>query len=128
MSTSRIMVIDHELPLLALLDDILTQAGYDVALYTYGPPDDKEMVRAHPAAILLDYRPGDEAVVGQVLQSRWTATDTPIPVIFWSVGSRSIRRPSGLVAANPPSRWHGKPFAILELLDTIEGSLRPTPA
>jgi DNA-binding response OmpR family regulator len=118
------MVIDHELPLLALLDDILTQAGYDVALYTYGPPDDKEMVRAHPAAILLDYRPGDEAVVGQILQNRWTAADTPIPVILWSAAPDQLAAHPAWYR-QPAVQMTHKPFSILELLDTIQDSLTP---
>jgi CheY-like chemotaxis protein len=61
-----VMVIDNDQHILALLDEILTLAGYEAHLYTYGLPDRVELLRVRPALIVCDYLlDGDE--VGQEL-------------------------------------------------------------
>jgi DNA-binding response OmpR family regulator len=52
---ASIMVIDDDQTILALLDEIMTEADYEVHLYTYGLPDSAELRRVHPDLIICDY-------------------------------------------------------------------------
>jgi sigma-B regulation protein RsbU (phosphoserine phosphatase) len=63
---ASIMVIDNDQTVLALLDEILTMTGHETHLYTYGLPDQEEILRVRPDLIICDYlMDGDQ--VGQEL-------------------------------------------------------------
>lgn len=60
------MIIDSDQHVLALLDEILSMAGYETHLYTYGLPDQAELLRVRPTLIICDYLLDGEQV-GQEL-------------------------------------------------------------
>src|SRR5580765_7160562 len=78
----RILVVNDTQEILDLFQELLTEEGYEVVLYSYGIEDLSEIERVKPDLIILDHIIGGEAVGWQMLQKlkmkRSTAT---IPVI-----------------------------------------------
>ncbi len=121
--SQKLMIFDHDPIILALLDEILTQAGYEVAFYYYGLPDQQEIVRVKPDLVLLDYRIGDECMVQSMIQLLGTASrDEVIPLIICSTARQHVLefpawgRPAGVSIVL-------KPFVIEELLATIRSAI-----
>ena|SRR5690349_7822748 len=92
---ASIMVIDNDQTVLALLDEILTMTGHETHLYTYGLPDQEEILRVRPDLIICDYlMDGDQ--VGQELWGCFRGN------LCWRTrGSCSVPRLSGIWLSAP---------------------------
>jgi DNA-binding response OmpR family regulator len=120
---SRILVVNDTQEILELFQDLLTDEGYEVALYSYAIQDIEEIERVKPDLIILDYIMGGEAIGWQLLQKlkmkRSTAT---IPVIVCTAAVNAIQEMEGYLK----SKNIGvvlKPFDIDDLLGAVHRAL-----
>ncbi len=117
----RILLINDDVPFLALMQDLLE--GYEVLVCKEG---DKayEFVRQHrPDLVLLDIRMGGEEIGWTILDlMTLDPTTRPIPVIVCSAGIHDLR------AYEPLLQRYGvailpKPFDLDALLEQVQAGL-----
>ena len=120
---ARIMVINDTQEILELFRDILTEEGYEVALYSYGVHDMKEVERVAPDLIIIDYLIGDERTGWQMLQklkmTRGTAT---IPIIVCTAALNQVKEIEGWLTQKRITVVL-KPFDVDDLLVAVKRSL-----
>jgi DNA-binding response OmpR family regulator len=124
----RIMVIDDSKEILELIEMILSEEGYEVALYSFGLHDLVEVKRVTPDLIILDYLIGQEEDGWNLLQKlkldRETAT---IPVIICSAAAKQLREMASWLNEKGVGVVY-KPFDIDDLLLAVHKMLEGTPA
>ncbi len=88
----RIMVVNDSREILELFEEILTEEGYEVDLYSYGLHDLIEIKASAPDLIILDYLIGEEGFGWQLLQKLKMDRDTEhLPVIVCSAAVKQLR-------------------------------------
>ncbi len=122
---ARIMVVNDTQEILELFEDLLTDEGYEVALYSFGIEDLDEVERVNPDLIILDYIIGGEAVGWQMLQKlKMRRSTAGIPVIVCTAAKNQVQEMEGYLK----SKGVGlvlKPFDIDDLLAAVNRALRP---
>ena len=122
---TRIMVVNDTQEILELFEDLLTDEGYEVALYSFGIEDLDEVERVNPDLIILDYIIGGEAVGWQMLQKlKMRRSTARIPVIVCTAAKNQVQEMEGYLK----SKGIGlvlKPFDIDDLLAAVNRALRP---
>ena len=120
----RILVIDDDESIVALLDDLLTDEGYEVLASTTTLPDAVAVERLQPDLIILDYLMHAQPDGGRLLRQlqAWPATAT-IPVIVCTAAAGLVNDNASMVD-QPIVRVLLKPFDVDDLLACI-AALRP---
>ncbi|HST89069.1 MAG TPA: response regulator [Ktedonobacterales bacterium] len=117
---TRIMVVNDTQEILELFEDILSDAGYEVVLYSYAVMDMAEVERAQPDLIILDYIFGTEKTGWQMLQKlKMRHATADIPVIVCTAATREVREIEGYLQAKGVGLVP-KPFDIDDLLAAVK--------
>jgi CheY-like chemotaxis protein len=125
---ASIMVIDNDQNILALLDEILTPAGYEVHLYSYGLPDLAELRRIRPALVICDYlADGDDVGADLLTELRHDPDFATLPVIVCSTAHAYLRARGGWWR-QPGVSIVSKPFDIDDLFCAVQHALAPPAA
>ena len=120
----RILVVNDTKEILELFREILTEAGYEVSLYSYGIQDLDEVERVAPDLIILDYVTQREEPGWQLLQKlKMRRSTEAIPVIVCTAAAMEVREMEGYLQAKGVGLVL-KPFTIDDLIDAIEKALR----
>ena len=123
---TRIMVVNDSREILELFEEILTEEGYEVDLYSYGLHDLLEVKQSKPDMIILDYLIGDEAYGWQLLQKLKMDRDTEhIPVIVCSAAVKQLRELEGWLTEKGVGVVF-KPFNIDDLVFAVHKVLDGT--
>lgn len=119
----RILVINDTPEILELFQEILSDEGYEVVLYSYATHDTAEIVRHHPDLIILDYIFGTEKLGWQLLQKLKMRHDTAgIPIIICTAAIKEVRDIEGYLLAKGVTVVP-KPFDIDDLLLAVRNAL-----
>lgn len=122
----RIMVINDTQEILELFEDLLTEEGYEVVLYSFGIRDLTEVKRVVPDLIILDLLFGGEDVGWQMLQKlKMSRSTARIPIIICTAAVKSAQEMEGYLK----SKGIGlvlKPFDIEDLLAAVHVQLKAT--
>jgi DNA-binding response OmpR family regulator len=120
---ARIMVINDTQEILEIFDDLLTEEGFEVVLYSYAIQDLDEVERVKPDLIILDYIFGTEKLGWQLLQKvKMRRSTSAIPVIVCTAATRDVMDIEGYLAAKNVLLVP-KPFDIDELLNAVRQAL-----
>ncbi len=121
--SSRIMVINDTQEILELFEDLLTDEGYEVIVYSFGIQDMEEVVRAAPDLIILDLLMGGEQVGWQMLQKlKMRRSTANIPVVVCTAAIQQVREMEGFLHSKNVGLVL-KPFEIDELLRVVHQTL-----
>jgi len=110
----RILIVEDDAHLRALLGDVLTDEGYDIALAGDGR-EALDVLASSPCDLVLSdvMMPRlDGRALARAMQA--DAALRPIPLVLISAGG------SGIVAGVDCAAFVPKPFAIEHLLQTVE--------
>lgn len=119
----RIMVINDTKEILELFEELLTEEGYEVVLYSYAFHDLDEVKQVRPDLIILDYVIGDEKVGWQLLQKLKMDRETArIPILICSGAVRRLRELEGWLREKNVGVVL-KPFEIDDLLSEVQRML-----
>ncbi len=119
----RIMVINDTAEILELFREILTDEGYEVALYSFRIQDISEVEQVKPDLIILDYIIDGEAVGWQMLQKlKMRRSTANIPVVICTAAAKAIHEMEGYLKSKGVDVVL-KPFDIDELLSTVNHAL-----
>ena len=120
---ARIMVINDTQEILELFQDLLTDEGYDVVVYSYGIKDLDDVDKVKPDLIILDHIIGGEAVGWQMLQKlKMKRSTAKIPVIVCTAAVNAVTEMEGYLKAKNIGLVL-KPFDIDDLLIAVRRSL-----
>ena len=113
----RILIIDDEAEIVAALEEILTDEGYEVATATQGREGLAEMEKRRPDLVLLDLMMPvmDGATTLKAMETReeWRG----VPVVLMSAGGQDAARRSG------ERPFLAKPFDLTQLFAMIDRTL-----
>ncbi len=123
----RIMVIEDDPDILAILGWVLDRAGYDVVLYPTIVEDLAEVAALAPDLIMVDMMFGREPLGAQLLGTlAMDQSTTKIPLIACTGASRAV-----LMAQDFLQEFEipllRKPFKLADLLRTVEHALATAP-
>lgn len=119
-----ILVINDTQEVLDLFNDLLTEEGYDVALYSYAIRDMTEVERVQPDLIIVDCLFNEERMGWQFIQKlKMRRTTAAIPVVVCTAALGAVRELEGHLQARGIAVVL-KPFNIEDLLQAIEQALR----
>ena len=123
--TARIMVVNDTQEILDLFEELLTDEGYEVVLYSYNVQDMAEVEHTKPDLIILDLLIGGEETGWQMLQKlRMKRSTARIPVIVCTAAARSVQEMEGYLKSKNVGLVL-KPFDIDELLAAVKVALKP---
>ena len=120
--TGNILIVDQEPPIVEILIEILTDAGY----VAYAAPPEQALaaiVRYSPALLLLDIRwpdMGGAALITQLREGR--AASVPIVVMT------TTPREAAPLLIPKSIEWLAKPFDIDDLLACVARYVQPSSA
>jgi DNA-binding response OmpR family regulator len=118
----RILVVNDTPEILELLRDILEEAGFEVALYSYASRDLDDVKRVQPDLIVLDFIIGGEDRGWQLLQKLKLDRETAsIPVVVCTAAVGLVRELEGHLRAKGVSVVL-KPFDIDDLVAQVEAA------
>ncbi len=121
---TRILVVNDTQEILELFEDLLTEEGYEVVLYSYAVQDMDEIERVKPGLIILDYIFGTEKLGWQMLQKlKMRRSTNTIPVIVCTAATRDVKEIEGYLTAKNVVLVP-KPFDIDDLLGAVRQALR----
>ena len=120
---TRIMVVNDTQEILELFQDLLTEEGYEVALYSYAIEDLAVVERVKPDLIILDHIIGGEAVGWQMLQKlKLKRSTAKIPVVVCTAATNAAQEMEGYLKAKGIGLVL-KPFDIDDLLTAVKRAL-----
>jgi len=120
---TRIMVNNDTQEILELFQDLLTEEGYDVVLYSYAIQDMGEVERVKPDLIILDHIFGEEKLGWQTLQKlKMRRSTAMIPVVICTAALQAVKELEGHLTSKGVSIVI-KPFNIQNLLDAVKTAL-----
>jgi DNA-binding response OmpR family regulator len=118
------MVVNDTQEILALFRDILTEEGYEVALYSSAIHDMEEIERLRPDLVILDFLFGHENLGFQMLQKlKMRRSTASIPVIVCTAALQAVREMEGYLQSKGVQVVL-KPFDVDELVDAVRRSLQ----
>lgn len=121
--SARILVVNDTQEILELFDELLTEEGYEVVLYSFAIQDLDEIDRIKPDLIILDYIFGTEKQGWQLLQKlKMRRSTNTIPVIVCTAATREVREIEGFLMAKNV-QLVPKPFDIDDLLAAVRQGL-----
>lgn len=123
MQQKRILVVDDDAAIVEVLEAILDEEGYDVAVAYQGHQSIALAKHVRPHLILLDLMLPDMhgTVVAEHMRREQELKQTPIIVLSAAHDAQSICNTMDVQACIP------KPFEVERLLVTIEGQLAAIP-
>jgi DNA-binding response OmpR family regulator len=120
---TRIMVINDTQEILALFRDILTDEGYEVALYSSAIHDMAEIERLQPDLIILDFIFGHENQGFQMLQKlKMRRSTAGVPVVVCTAALQAVREMEGFLQSKGVQVVL-KPFDVDDLLGSVHRGL-----
>jgi DNA-binding response OmpR family regulator len=120
----RILVINDTQEILELFDDLLSEEGYEVVLYSQAIQDTTEIERIKPDLIIVDYIFGGERTGWQMVQKlRMRRSTAKIPLIICTAAIREVREIEGFLRMKAISLVP-KPFDIDDLIEAVRTALR----
>jgi DNA-binding response OmpR family regulator len=121
----HVLVFNDTQEILHLFGEILTDAGYEVTLTTYGTEDLARVRSVRPQLIIADFPPLTREENGwQLVQKLKMARDTDhIPIIICTTNLRSIMDTQGWLTSKGIATLP-KPFTVDELIHIVESQLR----
>ncbi len=120
---TRILVINDTQEILDLFEELLSEEGYEVVVYSQAIEDMTEIERIRPDLIIVDYIFGGETSGWQMVQKlRMRRATAKIPLIICTAAIREVREIEGFL------RMKGiglvaKPFDIEDLLEAVRTAL-----
>ena len=121
---TRVMVINDTQEILTLFSDLLTESGYEVALYSSAIHDMEEIERVNPDLIILDVVFGGENVGFQMLQKlKMRRATAQLPVVLCTAALNAVREMEGYLQSKNV-QVVPKPFDIDDLLDAVERAIK----
>ena len=121
---SRILAINDSQSILDLFRLLLTDEGYEVALYTDPDQAVADLEQVKPELIILDWLFGQEDLGRQILQClKLNPSTAAIPVVVGSAGIRMVREVEEYLRAKGVAVVY-KPSAIDDLLSVITTALQ----
>ena len=122
--SAHIMVINDNQEILTLFEEILTEEGYSVSLYSFAMHDLVEVERIKPDLIILDHIMGGEAVGWQMLQKlKMRRSTANIPVVVCTAAVKAVQEMEGYLKAKGVGLVL-KPFDIEDLLEAVSLALK----
>jgi DNA-binding response OmpR family regulator len=122
---TRIAVINDDTAFLELMQDLLTDVGYDVALYKEGVAAHQQVLQNPPHLIILDVRIERPDSGWQVLEMlRLHPESSTIPVIVCSADVIQLRSKIDMLRAQGYDTLE-KPFDLDTLLDMVNEKIGP---
>lgn len=117
----KIVVIDDDAVIVALYDELLTEAGYEVVGTFARPPDDVHSIAMfQPDLIMLDWIFGQEASGMQFLDRLAGAPSTAtIPVVVCSAAKTTLTEVERILTQRGVHVVY-KPFHVDDLLHVIQ--------
>ncbi|NTU79413.1 MAG: response regulator [Chloroflexales bacterium] len=120
---TRIMVVNDTQEILSLFRDILTDEGYEVALYSSAIHDMEEIERVRPQLIILDFVFGHENLGFQMLQKMKMHRGTArIPIIVCTAALQAVREMEGYLQSKGVQVIL-KPFDVDDLVEAVRRGL-----
>jgi DNA-binding response OmpR family regulator len=120
---TRIMVINDTQEILALFRDILTDEGYEVALYSSAIHDMEEIERVQPDMIILDFIFGHENLGFQMLQKlKMRRSTARLPVVVCTAALQAVREMEGFLQSKNVQIVL-KPFDVDDLVEAVRRGL-----
>jgi DNA-binding response OmpR family regulator len=120
---TRIMVINDTQEILALFRDILTDEGYEVALYSSAIHDMEEIERVNPDLIILDFIFGHENLGFQILQKlKMRRSTARLPVVVCTAALQAVREMEGFLQSKGVQIVL-KPFDVDDLVEAVRRGL-----
>ena len=120
---ARIMVINDTQEILTLFRDILTEEGYEVALYSSAIHDIEEIEQLNPDMIVLDFIFGHENLGFQMLQKvKMRRSTAGIPIIVCTAALQLVREMEGYLQSKGVQVVL-KPFEVDDLIDAVRRGL-----
>jgi CheY-like chemotaxis protein len=108
-----VLVADDEPPILDLVGEVLTAAGYEVRLATDGLDALDQAMTTHPDLVLTDFKMPNLDGLG--LAARLRERDQSLPILLMSAAPPSITSPGiGVIR---------KPFDIPQLVTAVANAL-----
>jgi DNA-binding response OmpR family regulator len=121
----RILVVNDTQEILELFEDLLTDEGYEVVLYSFGIQDMEEVARVRADLIILDLIIGGEQVGWQLLQKiKMTRSTASIPIIICTAAVNAVQEMEGYLKSKKVGLVL-KPFDIDDLLHAVRRALDP---
>jgi DNA-binding response OmpR family regulator len=122
-SAPKILVINDDQEILTLFEEILSEAGYAVVLYSSAIQDLSEIERLDPDLIIIDYLIGAEEAGWQMLQKlKMRRATANLPIIVCTAATKLLLETSGYLLSKRVIALP-KPFDIDELLAAVERAL-----
>ncbi len=119
----RVLVINDTQEILDLFDEILSEEGYEVYMYSYAIRDMAEIERVNPDVIILDLMFGGEATGWQLMQKlRMRHSTAHIPIVLCTAATNSVRETEGYLQSQGVCLVL-KPFQIDDLLQSVERAI-----
>lgn len=120
---THVMVIDDNQEILNLFEEILTEEGYSVSLYSFAVHDMAEVERINPDLIILDYLIGGEELGWQFLQKlKMRRSTADIPVVVCTAAVKAVQEMEGYLKSKGVAVVL-KPFDIDDLLIAVRQAL-----
>lgn len=121
---TRILVVNDTQEILELFDELLTEEGYEVVLYSQAIQDMREIERIKPDLIIIDYIFGGEKDGWQMVQKlRMRRATAKIPLIICTAAVKEVREIEGYLTMKG-IELVSKPFDIEDLLDAVKTALQ----
>ena len=108
-----VLVADDEPPILDLVGEILTAAGYDVRLATDGVDALDQALAIRPDLVLTDFKMPNLDGLG--LAARLRERDDTLPILLMSAAPPAV--------ASPGVEFLRKPFNIPQLVTAVANAL-----
>ncbi len=119
----HILVVNDTQEILELFEDILTDEGYEVTLYSFAIRELEQVRKAKPDLIILDYLMNGEDAGWQTLQKLKMTTDlSNIPIVVCTAASQRIKEMEGHLKEMGVTVVL-KPFNIEQLTDAVSTML-----
>lgn len=116
-SAARILVVDDETDLAAILANRLRRAGYEVGLASDGVDALEQVGHDRPDLVLLDVRMPRLDGIETVRRLRQDVATTRLPVIVMTANAEAADRARALEAG--ADACLAKPFETAEMLDRV---------
>ena len=121
---TRILVVNDTQEILELFDELLTEEGYEVVLYSQAIQDMREIERIKPDLIIVDYIFGGEKEGWQMVQKlRMRRSTAKIPLIICTAAVKEVREIEGYLTMKGIGLVP-KPFDIDDLFAAVQTALQ----
>jgi DNA-binding response OmpR family regulator len=119
----RVMAINSSREILELYHQLLTDEGYEVFVYSFGPTDLSEIERLQPDVLILDQPAGFLTETWDLMQKiKMRRTTAHIPIVLCTMQHKMALEIEGFLATKRISVVL-KPFDIDDLLFAVKNAI-----